>query len=141
MGYAGARCKALSLLGAILLTPGLLALPIAPAHAEGIRKIVDAKGKTFYTNEAPENDGRVAPPQAPAAAAAEPLAAVSAIPNGTASEPTRPSSATAPTARAPASLATSAAEVGKANQQPLDLARALGDWPPKSMRMVPPKAP
>lgn len=85
--------------------------------AGAIRKIVDEKGVTFFTNQPAEDDPLQRPgPVAPAVSASVPLAA-------SAPAPARPSSAPV---NAPL---------------PGNPAKALGDWPPRSLAPTPTTAP
>ena len=107
----------------ILLVFGSLLMPICPSYAQGIRKIVDAKGVTYFTNEPPEKDSAVKPsPVASAAVTETSVAPVTSQVQAKKPEdnPKPPQSATSQ----PAKL-------------PINPSQALGDWPPKSLKLTP----
>ncbi len=111
----------------IVLVVGSLLFPVDPSCAQGIRKIVDAKGVTYFTNEPPENDPVVKP--SPVASAAVTATSAAPIPSPvlakkTEDNPKPPQSATSQ----PAKL-------------PINPAQALGDWPPKSLKLTPATVP
>jgi hypothetical protein len=111
----------------ILQILGLLLMPIDPSYAQGIRKIVDANGVTYFTNEPPEKDSPVKPSPTTSVAVPETFVApvttqVQAI--KPVDNPKPPQSATSQSAN-----------------QPINPAQALGDWPPKSLKLTPAAVP
>jgi hypothetical protein len=107
----------------IVLVLGLLLMPIGLSYAQGIRKIVDANGVTYFTNEPPEKDSPVKPSPTTSVAVPETFVApvttqVQAI--KPVDNPKPPQSATSQSAN-----------------QPINPAQALGDWPPKSLKLTP----
>ena len=110
-----------------LLVFGMLLMPIGPSFAQGIRKIVDANGVTYFTNEPPERDPAVKPsPVASAAVAANSVASATSQVQAKKPEgnPNPPQSTTSQ----PAKL-------------PINPSQALGDWPPKSLKLAPATVP
>jgi hypothetical protein len=96
----------------------LAVVTAAHGHAQAIRKIVDAKGVTYYTNQAPEEDQVMQlTPVVPLPIVSNPVVPVTpntqVLTANLAAAPANPSSA--PVKR----------------NLPANPAQALGDWPPK----------
>ena len=122
-------------INAILLVTSSMLLHFDPNYAQAIRKIVDTNGVTYFTNEPPEKD-----PPANITPTHEPL--VKANPNPRNAPVTEPAAASG---AANASISQSASSKAKLPQLPtsapvslpINPAQALGDWPPKSLKLTP----
>ena len=119
----------------ILLVMSSMLLHFDLSYAQGIRKFVDTNGVTYFTNEPPEKD-----PPANITPTHEPL--VKANPNPRNAPVTEPAAASG---AANASISQSASSKAKLPQfsasapsrVPVNPAKALGDWPPKSLKLTP----
>ena len=104
--------------------------------AGAIRKIVDEKGVSYFTNQPPEDNplqrpGPVAPATPPAPAASAPAPAASAPAPAVSASVPRAANAPAPAPAQPSSAPVKAAP-------PDNPTKALGDWPPRSLVPTPP---
>jgi hypothetical protein len=118
---AQARLKMRNIKGIYLLLLGLLL--IDTSAAQGIIKIVDDKGVTYFTNEPESNDPSAKPKQL--AASASPVSAASSPSALTVAEKSK--------VNATATQATASSTI----KAPINPAQALGDWPPKSLQIKP----
>lgn len=120
---------------AILLVTSSILLPFGPNYAQGIRKIVDANGVTYFTNEPPEKElpANISPIHEPSAKAMPnpmnvPVATASAASGAATARQSQSTSSKAKLPQLPASASSGL---------PANPAQALGDWPPKSLRLTP----